>query len=551
MTTYSFDSRNLLSWLENPFAERTTWLYDALRRVTTMTHGNLSVAEHDYDAGGRLTALRNLKSDRSVISIFTYSYDSVGNRTGVEEANGDLVTWSYDEAYQLTREERSGDNAYDTTFTYDGVGNRLTQVSSGAPTTYVYDAANELTTSEDASGATTFTYDGNGNTTGEIRPNADRVTYTWDIENHLTKVELPSDVVNTITLDGDGKRRSIEDSDGLRNIIWDAENILAEVDSGGATVAQYTMAPEMFGELVSQRRSGATSFHHFDALGSTNKLTDADEATLIEYLYRAFGQQTVLSGSSANRFTWTGMLGYWHEDSPTDFFWVRAATVLSSVGRRLGREPGLDEEGILYAWVGNDPINWGDPAGLFRMRLPLSAADGTPGEYPVGPFGPIGGPFGPIVTPAVPSLRDCEEQWKCAHEMVDAAGDEARVAIKGGRLTGRLSRGEEHWAQDALRHCTGICKIQEHCWPIMAPISGFGHEFKQFIWLPENAASRMDLVNNKHGMACADAIESGHYNGSCLDCCVKKYNDGRLRREPTPLIRPTLHGRHSGRRRRR
>jgi YD repeat-containing protein len=33
----------------------------------------------------------------------------------------------------------------------------------------VYDAANEVLTSEDASGVTTFSYDANGNTTGAQR----------------------------------------------------------------------------------------------------------------------------------------------------------------------------------------------------------------------------------------------------------------------------------------------------------------------------------------------------------------------------------------------
>jgi len=65
---------------------------------------------------------------------------AVGNRLAVAEANGDLATWSYDETYQLTRERRSGANAYDTTYTYDGVGNRLTKVESGAITTYSCDA---------------------------------------------------------------------------------------------------------------------------------------------------------------------------------------------------------------------------------------------------------------------------------------------------------------------------------------------------------------------------------------------------------------------------
>ena len=33
-----------------------------------MTHANGALAQHDYDAAGRLTALRNLKSDLSAIS---------------------------------------------------------------------------------------------------------------------------------------------------------------------------------------------------------------------------------------------------------------------------------------------------------------------------------------------------------------------------------------------------------------------------------------------------------------------------------------------------
>jgi RHS repeat-associated protein len=303
-----------------------------------------------------------------VLSIFTYSYDNVGNRTAVAEASGDLVTWSYDESYHLTREQRDGDNAYDTTFTYDGVGNRLTQISSGAVTTYVYDAANELSTSEDSTGVTTFSYDANGNTTGEARPNGDLVTHTWDIENHQTKVELPSSVINTITLDGDGKRRSIEDSSGLRKIVWDLENILVETDNSNATVAQYNLAPEAYGNLVSQRRSGATSFHHFDALGSTNKLTDSSINTLAEYLYRAFGQQTILSGSSSNPFTWVGNQGYYRQNNPQNY-WIRARISDPNTGRWTSRDPLCESTMRLakhncYIYSAGKPTVAVDPSGL-------------------------------------------------------------------------------------------------------------------------------------------------------------------------------------------
>ena len=64
-------------------------------------------------------------------------------------------------------------------------------------------------------------------------------------------------MVNTFTLDGEGKRRRLEDAAGLRNLLWDLENILVETDSGQATVARYTLAPQLYGELLSQRRSRA------------------------------------------------------------------------------------------------------------------------------------------------------------------------------------------------------------------------------------------------------------------------------------------------------
>jgi uncharacterized protein RhaS with RHS repeats len=163
-----------------------------------MTHGNASIAESDYDTGGRLTAVRNLKSDRSVISIFTYSYDNGGNRTAVAEASGDLVTWSCDNTYQLTREQRSGANAYDVTFTYDGVGNRLTKLEGGTITSYSYDAANQLNYEYTPSQRTTYSYDANGNT-ALVNAGGSLTTNAWDIENHLTIVQLPAGGRTTAT----------------------------------------------------------------------------------------------------------------------------------------------------------------------------------------------------------------------------------------------------------------------------------------------------------------------------------------------------------------
>jgi YD repeat-containing protein len=118
---------------------------------------------YTYDAASRVQQLYNLKADGSVILGLTYDHDPVGNPTGMLESSGDRVTWSYDPADRLTREQRSGPSAYDTTYTYDPLGNRLVKDASGALTTSTYDLANQLVTSEDANGVTTYTYDLAGN----------------------------------------------------------------------------------------------------------------------------------------------------------------------------------------------------------------------------------------------------------------------------------------------------------------------------------------------------------------------------------------------------
>jgi YD repeat-containing protein len=156
-----------------------------------------------------LTQLFNLKSNNSVISGFDYGYDSTPNRTHVLEANGDRVTWTYDDSYQLINENRSGANAYNTTFVYDPVGNRLLQSASGALTTYSYDAANQLVTGQDAAGVTTYTFDSNGNQQVDHAPSG-RTTYTWDFENQNTRVELPSGVRVTMSYNADFRRMDKE-----------------------------------------------------------------------------------------------------------------------------------------------------------------------------------------------------------------------------------------------------------------------------------------------------------------------------------------------------
>ena len=271
--TYAFDPVGRIATLVNPESQTTSWSYDAASRVTQSLLANAVVVSNTYDAGNRLLLLANLSSSGTTLSSFNYTYNPVGNRTQVVEATGDVLTWSYDPTYQLTNERRSGANAYNITYAYDGVGNRTLLLNGGAATTSTYNAANELMTSQASAGVTSFAYDGNGNLLTTQAPGNQWTTNSWDGENRLTRVALPSEIVDSSTYNGDGQRVQKQDSTGTTNHVWDGENILLETNASNIIQVVYTLEPVIYGNLISQSRSGVESFYLFDALGSARQLT--------------------------------------------------------------------------------------------------------------------------------------------------------------------------------------------------------------------------------------------------------------------------------------
>ena len=80
--------------------------------------------------------------------------------------------------------------------------------------------------------------------------------------------------------------------------------------------ARYTAALG-YGDLISRRRSNATSFYHYDMLGSTRELTDANEDITDTCLYDAWGNSVATTGSTVNGWRYVEQLGYLQDDSAT------------------------------------------------------------------------------------------------------------------------------------------------------------------------------------------------------------------------------------------
>lgn len=153
--------------------------------------------------------------------------------------------------------------------------------------------------------------------------------------------------------------------------VWDVvnDNYLSEND-GASTTAVYTNEPSQFGDLASQRRSGASRYHHFDAQGSTRALTDASENVTDTDVYSAFGEGVASTGNSVNPFGFKGALGY-HTDSETDDLYVRARTYWPLVGRWLLQDPIYFADGMnLYTYAWNRPLGFYDATG--QSAVPYS-----------------------------------------------------------------------------------------------------------------------------------------------------------------------------------
>ncbi len=138
--TYAYDYANRMTSASDWDSQMVSYTWNDANALLSVERPNGVNSAYTYDIAGRLTQIDHADASET-LARFAYTYNSNGNRTAVTESlhigqpNESIttITYGYDPLSRLTLADYSAGD--DHSYTYDAVGNRLTQVVGSTTTT--------------------------------------------------------------------------------------------------------------------------------------------------------------------------------------------------------------------------------------------------------------------------------------------------------------------------------------------------------------------------------------------------------------------------------
>ncbi len=385
-TGFTYDALNRLATVIDSQGGVTTVDYDLNGNRSSLAYPNTVTTSYAYDGLNRLTELRSETSAGDLLHSYQLTLGPAGNRTRIDEPDGIARHYQYDALYRLTQDRVTGPAGgaliYQRDFTYDAVGNRLSQtIEDGygpAILASTYDSRDRLL----SAGVSAYGWDDNGNLT-----DTGGTTYGWDFDNRLTSVSLDDGTVVDTTYDADGNRvrTEVTPPGGLTATVdylvdtsgFFLSHVVAEI-ANGSIETLYTRADD---QLIGLYRpaSGTRRYYHADGHGSVRVLSDESGAVTERYTYSAFGELLEHSGADLQPYRFAGE----PFDSNIGLYYNRARWLDVESGRFVGADPfpGVPSDPLSlhrYLYANQSPANNADPTGLFSAGE-LSIANGYRG----------------------------------------------------------------------------------------------------------------------------------------------------------------------------
>lgn len=363
-TTYIYDSNNRLVEQRDPVVGTFLYAYDAHARRTGVTYPNGLKAAYEYDAAGRVGSVVTRDRQGQVVDGYTYGYDELGNRTSTRELRQAVShQYEYDEVNRLKRWTRGADRF--ESYTYDLLGNRTGLVDEQGSVTYSYDLANRLVgeVRESGSGSSasrTFEWDANGNLAKAVR-GAAVAEYGYDALNRLTQVETGAGSYS-FGYGPDGIRVRESDGTGMRRFLHSMEDVAAVYGGDGALQTYYSHGPDTDQPLAEVGEDGAARFLHADGLGSITALSHPSGQIAGTVGYSPFGLVENATGARS-RFGYTA-----RETDSAGQMYYRARYYQPDVGRfttadSFGGFQDLPQTANRYTYALGNPLRYTDPSG--------------------------------------------------------------------------------------------------------------------------------------------------------------------------------------------
>ncbi len=269
------------------------------------------------------------------------------------------INYTYDPLYRLTAADYSDGKYFH--YTYDAVGNRLTQdanpAGQPASTSYTYDSANRLT----SVGGVSYTWDANGNLL-----NDGTNTYTYDSANRLTAVSGKQEAVS-YTYDGLGNRLEQVVNGNTTTYVNDLNAGLTQVLEDGTNT--YLYGTDRIAQLPADTPQKADYFLG-DALGSVRQMADESGAVVYTASYDPYGEVLSTNGVAQTSYGYDGE----QKDSYIKLIDpLRSRMFSPETGRFLTKDtwqgnPDMPQSLDQWSYAEENPINSVDPSGHITIQ---------------------------------------------------------------------------------------------------------------------------------------------------------------------------------------
>ncbi|MBI2839259.1 MAG: RHS repeat protein [Acidobacteria bacterium] len=377
-TQYSYYADGSLKTIQwSPVVGDFRYDYTPSGRYSTITFPNGQQRQYSYDDQGRLLQLANVHPTAGNLATFAYGYD-VDNYTGTNAMLGQrtsltmnfpaanqtdaLHKYYYDSNYQLTRVDYPQGEPFNGEihqWTYDAIGNRLTNTVNDVTQTYTYykNAGNPKNGQRlQSDGANAYTFDANGNTTSRIGAD-ETFNFIWDLDDRISVVSGSESAA--YEYDHQGRRATKTLPGSSDTFLYHDLNLVARP---GDPQVQYLFGPGI-DEPLARADTLSLELSASDALGSLVLLADAQGAAKNAYLYDAWGQLRRATELSTNFLGYTG-----REFAEAGLWYFRMRYYDPGTGRFLSGDPASNMGHFgSYRYPGLNPVRYTDPFGMFQV----------------------------------------------------------------------------------------------------------------------------------------------------------------------------------------